>query len=127
MMKPRVAYVSRIASGAEGKVRAAHASFPEAALAASGASGASAFIGGGYYVLVFNPLGDNFQDEFARFTADPEVRRFFESLRPYLTEPLPIGVRPADAFHETMSTSSQGMTTSQLPLAGEVFSWEASH
>jgi len=126
-MKPQVAYVSPIVAGGESAVRAAHDSFPREALAASGAASASAFIGSGYYILIFEPQDDTFQDVIARFTNDPEARRFFSGLRPHLEEPLPVGVRPADDFHQTPPIDGNvGVTTARLPLAGEVFHWEIS-
>jgi hypothetical protein len=124
-VKPRVAYVSTIVAGGESAVRAAHDFFPRAALTNSGASSVSVFIGSGYYVLVLEHLTDDFQDQFARFTGDPEVRRFFEQLKPYLEEPLPVSVRPADDFHEAEPTDGRTTpTTARLPLVGEVFHWE---
>jgi hypothetical protein len=124
-MKPRVAYVSTIVAGGESAVREAHEQFPQVALTNSGAASVSVFIGSGYYVLVLEQATEDFQDQFARFTGDSEVRRFFDRLRPYLEEPLPVSVRPADDFHETSPTDGQSTpTTARLPLVGEVFRWE---
>jgi hypothetical protein len=125
-MQPRVAYVSPILPGHESEVREAHRQFPGQVLDEIGAVSVSAFIGNGYYVMVFDFLEGDFQTRFAEFTRHPQVREFFDGLGAYLIEPLPRDVQPADSFHRAAGQASgPAMTTARLPLVGEVFTWHA--
>jgi hypothetical protein len=73
---------------------------------------------------VFDFADGDFQEQFARFTGHPTVRRFFDGLGAYLLEPLPQSVQPGDSFHaEAPAHGVQGTTTARLPLVGEVFHW----
>jgi hypothetical protein len=121
-MRPRVAYVSPVVAGSESALRAAHDAFPRHLLSTSGIESVTAFIGGGYYVLLLEPATDDFQDLMSHLTGTSDARQFFGSLRAYLTEPLLVAVHPADQFHQTSSRPVvAGPTTADLPLAGEVF------
>jgi hypothetical protein len=130
-MHPRVAYVSPITPGSEGEVREAHRQLPERVLSEAGLSGVTAFLGNGYYVLVFElPEGD-FQESFARLANHPEARGFFDALGGRLLEPLPLNVQPGDSVHHEAAAAptngERATTTARLPLVGEVFRWEAAH
>ncbi len=95
--------------GKEHLVRQAHDQFPLAALQRGiGIERIVAFIGSGTYALALTAADGDFQANFARFLADPEVERFFDDLRPYVRD-LP----------------HPGAKTADLPLATAMLLWQA--
>jgi len=105
-----VLYVSPMTLGDELQVRELHNSFPLTALERGvGVSHLRAFIGSGFYALeltVDDHDGD-FQEQFHRFLSTPEVKQFFDRLRPYV-QGLP----------------SPGEETADMPLAAPLIDWE---
>ncbi|HET7092307.1 MAG TPA: hypothetical protein VFI22_02490 [Thermomicrobiales bacterium] len=94
--------------GKEHLVREAHQRFPLAALDEGiGIERVVAFIGSGTYALELTAADGDFQQNFARFLADPDVERFFDALRPFVRD-LP---RP-------------GAKTAELPLATAMLLWQ---
>src|SRR5687767_13475250 len=82
-----VLYVSPMELGDEVAVRQAHEEFPVEALQRGiGVDRLIAFIGSGYYALELTVADGDFQANFHRFLATPEVQRLFAALRPYVRD-----------------------------------------
>jgi len=80
-----VLYVTRLDLGSEVAVRQAHDAFPLAALERGiGVERLVAFIGSGQYAMAITVSDGDFQENFHRFLAAPEVQRLFDALRPHV-------------------------------------------
>jgi hypothetical protein len=95
--------------GQEVAVRRIHESFPiEALQGGIGVDRLLAFIGSGWYALEITVADGEFQSNFHRFLAAPEIKAFLDALRPFVqTLPAP------DA------------QTADLPLATTMLLWQA--
>jgi hypothetical protein len=94
--------------GNEVQVRAIHERFPVAALdAGAGIERLVAYIGSGFYALEITVADGDFQEQFHRFLATPEVAHFFQELRAHVKD------LPADAEE-----------TAAMPLAAPMLFWE---
>ena len=102
-----VLYVSPMQLGSEGSVRQIHERFPVAALErGAGVGRLTAFIGTGIYALEITVDDGDFQAQFHRFLATPEVASFFKDLTAHV-EHLPV--------------TAEG--TAAMPLATPMFRW----
>jgi hypothetical protein len=102
-----VLYVSPMELGDEVQVRQIHERFPFDALErGAGVSGLSAFIGSGLYALEITVDDGDFQEQFHRFLATPEIDALFRALRPYVKD-LP----------------APGEGTAAMPLTTRMLDW----
>ena len=105
-----VLYVGRMQTGAEVDVRRVHDEFPVAALQqGTGVERLVIFIGSGFYALEVTVGDGDFQDNFHRFLALPDIQALFQALRPYVQD-LP----------------STEQTTAEMPLATAMLLWQRS-
>lgn len=102
-----VLLVSRMEVGSELAVREAHDRFPIEILDRGiGVERFVAFIGSGQYALELTVSDGDFQENFHRFLATPEVKDLFSALRHYVTD-LP----------------SPDTETAHMPLATAMLLW----
>ena len=103
-----VLYVSPMTLGEEVQVRQIHERFPVAALARGvGLERLVAFIGSGFYALEITVAEGDFQEQFHRFLATPEVADFFAELSGHVAH-LPL--------------TAEG--TADMPLATPLLRWQ---
>jgi len=105
-----VLYVSPMTLGDELQVRELHDTFPLAALERGiGVERLRAFIGSGFYALeiTVDEYNGDFQESFHRFLNTPEVKAFFDRLRPYVQD---------------LPTPDE--ETAAMPLAAPLIDWE---
>ncbi len=127
----RIAYVMEARLGSEGDLREAQSRMPTDELLGLGIRGMECFIGSGYYVLVFEAEGDDFQQTMKRFFDTPSVQGFLDKLRPHVEGLPPRGQAFAagDEKHGGAATerrtASATVTSAELPLAASAFSWHA--
>ncbi len=135
----RFVQIARVRPGAESEVRYWQARFPAAAAEAAGLTAVEAFIGSGYYVVLYELCeGDtaadasDFQAVFARYMNDPAVREHHRYLARFLEDfPAPAaGYSPGDAFHTTGTATpptrpggSEVLSSGALQLAAGMFRW----
>ncbi|MBA2519312.1 MAG: hypothetical protein H0V24_06580 [Chloroflexia bacterium] len=102
-----VLYVSPMALGDEVQVRAIHERFPVAALnRGAGVERLAAFIGSGFYALEITVADGDFQEQFHRFLATPEVAGFFQELAAHV---------------DRLPLNREG--TAEMPLATRMLDW----
>ena len=102
-----VLYISPMELGNEVQVRQVHERFPIAALERGvGVEGLVAFIGSGYYALAITVADGDFQEQFHRFLATPEIDHFFAELTAHVDH-LPL--------------TEEG--TADMPLATPMLRW----
>jgi hypothetical protein len=103
-----VLYISPMTLGSEVPVRQLHARFPVAALdRGAGMGRLVAFIGSGFYALEMTVEDGDFQEQFHRFLATPEIASFFQELSAHVAH-LPL--------------TAEG--TAAMPLATEMLRWQ---
>jgi hypothetical protein len=103
-----VLYVSPMKLGNEVQVRQIHERFPVAALdRGAGVGRLAAFIGSGFYALEITVADGDFQEQFHRFLATPEIAGFFQELTAHV-EHLPL--------------TAEG--TAAMPLATQMLQWQ---
>ena len=103
-----VLYVTPMQLGHEVQVRQIHDRFPVAALARGvGIERLVAFIGSGFYALEITVADGDFQEQFHRFLATPEIARFFMELTEHVAH-LPL--------------TAEG--TAEMPLATPMLRWQ---
>ena len=103
-----VLYVSPMKLGSEVRVRQIHERFPVEALErGAGVGRLAAFIGSGFYALEMTVDDGDFQEQFHRFLATPEIARFFKELTAHV-EHLPL--------------TAEG--TAEMPLAAQMLLWQ---
>ena len=103
-----VLYVSPMRLGSEVQVRQIHERFPVEALdRGAGVGRLAAFIGSGFYALELTVDDGDFQEQFHRFLATPEVAGFFKELTAHV-EHLPL--------------TAEG--TAEMPLAAQMLLWQ---
>ena len=103
-----VLYVSAMKLGSEVPVRRIHERFPVGALdRGAGVRRLAAFIGSGFYALEVTVDDGDFQEQFHRFLATPEVAGFFAELAAHV-EHLPL--------------TAEG--TAAMPLAAQMLLWQ---
>ena len=103
-----VLYVSPMKLGSEVQVRQIHERFPVEALArGAGVGRLAAFIGSGFYALELTVDDGDFQEQFHRFLATPEIAGFFKELTAHV-EHLPL--------------TAEG--TAEMPLAAQMLLWQ---
>ncbi len=103
-----VLYVSPMTLGDEVEVRQIHERFPVTALARGvGLERLVAFIGSGFYALEITVAEGDFQEQFHRFLATPEVADFFTELSVHVAH-LPL--------------TAEG--TADMPLATPLLRWQ---
>lgn len=92
-----VLHVSEIEVGNEVAIRHAHDRFPTEALGRGiGVERLVAFIGSGYYALEITVGDGDFQANFHRFLAAPEVQDLFAALAPHVPNLPPPEAKTAD-------------------------------
>ena len=102
-----VLYLSPMRLGSEVAVRQIHTRFPVAALDRGvGVTRLVAFIGSGFYALEITVEDGDFQEQFHRFLATPEIADFFRELTAHV-EHLPV--------------TAEG--TAAMPLATQMLQW----
>ncbi len=102
-----VLLVSELEVGSEVAVREMHERFPIEVLEGDiGVERLVAFIGSGRYALELTVSDGNFQENFHRFLATPEVRGLFEELREHVPD---------------LPTPETG--TAHMPLATAMLLW----
>ena len=103
-----VLYVSTMKLGSEVQVRQIHERFPVEALdRGAGVSRLAAFIGSGFYALELTIDDGDFQEQFHRLLATPEIAGFFKDLTAHV-EHLPV--------------TTEG--TAEMPLAAQMLLWQ---
>ena len=103
-----VLYVSPMKLGSEVQVRQIHERFPVEALdRGAGVGRLAAFIGSGFYALELTVDEGDFQEQFHRFLATPEIAGFFKDLTAHV-EHLPL--------------TAEG--TAEMPLAAQMLLWQ---
>ena len=103
-----VLYISRMKLGSEVRVRQIHDRFPVEALdRGAGVGRLAAFIGSGFYALEVTVEDGDFQEQFHRFLATPEVASFLQELTAHV-EHLPL--------------TAEG--TAEMPLAAQMLLWQ---
>ena len=103
-----VLYVSPMKLGSEVQVRQIHERFPVEALdRGAGVGRLAAFIGSGFYALELTVDDGDFQEQFHRFLATPEIAGFFKELTAHV-EHLPL--------------TAEG--TAEMPLAAQMLLWQ---
>ena len=103
-----VLYVSPMKLGSEVHVRQIHERFPVEALdRGAGVGRLAAFIGSGFYALEMTVDDGDFQEQFHRFLATPEIASFFKELTAHV-EHLPL--------------TAEG--TADMPLAARMLLWQ---
>ncbi len=103
-----VLYISPMKLGSEVQVRQIHERFPVEALErGAGVGRLVAFIGSGFYALEIAVEDGDFQEQFHRFLATPEIAGFFEDLTAHV-EHLPL--------------TAEG--TAAMPLAAQMLLWQ---
>ena len=103
-----VLYISPMKLGSEVQVRQIHERFPVEALErGAGVGRLVAFIGSGFYALEIAVEDGDFQEQFHRFLATPEIAGFFKDLTAHV-EHLPL--------------TAEG--TADMPLAAEMLRWQ---
>ncbi|HEY8492015.1 MAG TPA: hypothetical protein VIO14_13615 [Dehalococcoidia bacterium] len=125
-MAHRIAYVARVKHGREPECREVQQHMPVGGMRRLGIRSVDAFVGSGYYILVCDYEGPDFQDFFRRFASDPGMRGFFRKLEPHV-EGLPSpDFAPGDAYHGApQAPPGAGVTSSSLPLASHAYHWSA--
>lgn len=133
----RFVQIARVRPGAESEVRYWQARFPSAAAEASGLTAVEAFIGSGYYVVLYElregdtaASASDFQAVFARYMNDPAVREHHRSLARFVEDfPAPAAdYGPGDAFHATATPPARPgggevLSSGALQLAAGMFRW----
>lgn len=105
-----VLYISPMELGNELQVRRIHERFPVEAVARdTGIERLVAFIGSGFYALEVTVGDGDFQEQFHRFLATPEVANFFAELQTHVDH-LPL--------------NSEG--TAEMPLSTPMLTWNKS-
>lgn len=103
-----VLYVSEMDLGSEVAVRQAHDNFPLAVLERGiGVERLLAFIGSGRYALEITVSDGDFQENFHRFLATPEIQQLFDALRAHV---------------KNLPTTSEG--TADMPLMTAMLLWQ---
>lgn len=103
-----VLYVSPMELGNEVQVRQIHERFPVESLnRGTGVERLVAFIGSGFYALELTVADGDFQTQFHRFLATPEVASFFQELAAHV---------------DRLPLNSEGTAT--MPLATRLLAWE---
>ena len=103
-----VLYVSPMKLGSEVQVRQIHERFPVAALdRGAGVGRLAAFIGSGFYALELTVEEGDFQEQFHRFLATPEIAAFFQELTAHV---------------ERLPVTAEG--TAEMPLAAQMLLWQ---
>lgn len=104
-----VLYVSRMTTGDEVEVRKIQQAFPVDVLDRGiGVDRMVAFIGSGLYALEITVADGDFQEQFHRFLATPEVRSLFDRLSPHV-ESLPM----------------MNQQTADMPLMAAAMLWQS--
>jgi hypothetical protein len=102
-----VLYVSPMELGDELQVRQIHDRFPVDALEDGiGIEQLAAFIGSGFYALELTVADGDFQEQFHRFLATPDIAQFFQELSRHITH-LPL--------------NEEG--TAEMPLTTQMLRW----
>ena len=103
-----VLYVSPMELGNELQVREIHDRFPVAALEQGlGVERLVAFIGSGFYALEITVDKGDFQEQFHRFLATPEIAQFF-----------------AELSHHVANLPVTAEDTAEMPLATQMLRWQ---
>jgi hypothetical protein len=127
----RLLLVGTVHPGRERAVREAQARFPVDAAAESGIEAVEAFIGSGYYTLLFESSSNDMQQTLTSCLNDERVKAFFATLEPDVVGmPGPEWhLAPEDQFH-TQGLAGDGSDrvdpafgTASLPLAANMYRW----
>jgi hypothetical protein len=127
----RLLLVGKVRPGREQAVREEQTRFPIDAAAETGVDAVEAFIGSGFYALVFESASHDMQQTLTSCFNDDRIKAFFAELAPDV-EGLPgpeWSVVPGDRFHlhgavsSTSDGSHSALGTASLPLAANMYRW----
>lgn len=119
-----IAYVARVKPGMEAELREIQQHMPHGAMKRLGICRVDAFVGSGYYLLVFDHEDSDFQTFFQRFSLDPGMRGFWQKLEPYVDGLPSPAFAPGDEFHHTApGRTGVNVTSASLPLVAHAYRW----
>jgi hypothetical protein len=127
----RLLLVGKVRLGREGVVREVQTRFPIDVAAQWGVEAVEAFVGSGYYALVFESSSSDLQRALMSFFDDDRVKAFFADLEPDV-EDLPgpeWRLTSGHRFHQDGAASSTSfetgstLGTAALPLAANMYRW----